>query len=48
MKKTLYLLATAMLFAASPAFAQDTITIGFTASQTGALNNDSIRADARH
>ena len=30
-----------MLLAASPAFAQETITIGFTASQTGALNNDS-------
>jgi branched-chain amino acid transport system substrate-binding protein len=41
MKKTLGLLAASMLFAASPAFAQDTITIGFTASQTGALNNDS-------
>ena len=41
MKKTIYLLAASMLFAASPAFAQDTITIGFTASQTGALNNDS-------
>jgi branched-chain amino acid transport system substrate-binding protein len=41
MKKTLYLLAATMLFAASPTFAQDTITFGFTASQTGALNNDS-------
>ena len=41
MKKTLYLLAASMLFAASPALAQNTITIGFTASQTGALNNDS-------
>ena len=41
MKKNLYLLAASMLFAASPAFAQDTITIGFTASQTGALNNNS-------
>jgi branched-chain amino acid transport system substrate-binding protein len=41
MRKALYLLAGAMLFAASPAFAQDTITIGFTASQTGKLNNDS-------
>ena len=41
MKKTLYLLAATMFFAASPAFAQETITIGFTASQTGALNNDS-------
>ena len=41
MRKTLYLLAGAVLFAASPAFAQNTITIGFTASQTGKLNNDS-------
>ncbi len=41
MKKSIYLLAATMLFVASPAFAQDTITIGFTASQTGALNNDS-------
>jgi branched-chain amino acid transport system substrate-binding protein len=41
MKKGLYLLAATMLFAATPAFAADTITIGFTASQTGALNNDS-------
>jgi branched-chain amino acid transport system substrate-binding protein len=41
MRKAFYLLAASMLFAASPAFAQDTITIGFTASQTGALNNDS-------
>src|ERR1035437_2958592 len=40
MKKTLYLLAATMLFAASPSFADD-ITIGFTASKTGALNNDS-------
>jgi len=41
MKKTFYLLAASMLLAASPAFAQETLTIGFTASQTGALNNDS-------
>jgi branched-chain amino acid transport system substrate-binding protein len=41
MRKALYLLAGAMLFAASPAFAQNTVTIGFTASQTGKLNNDS-------
>ena len=41
MRKAFYLLAASMLFAANPAFAQDTITIGFTASQTGALNNDS-------
>src|SRR5665213_504285 len=41
MRKAFYLLAASMLFAASPAFAQDTTPIGFTASQTGALNNDS-------
>ena len=41
MRKAFYLLAAAMFFAASPALAQDTITIGFTASQTGELNNDS-------
>lgn len=41
MKKNLYLLAAAMLVVSVPAFAQDTITIGFTASQTGKLNNDS-------
>jgi len=41
MKKSLYLLAVAMIFAAAPALAEDTINIGFTASQTGALNNDS-------
>lgn len=35
------LLAAAALFAASPALAQETLTIGFTASQTGKLNNDS-------
>lgn len=33
--------AAAALFTASPAWAQETLTIGFTASQTGALNNDS-------
>ncbi len=33
--------AAAVLFAASPAWTQETLTIGFTASQTGALNNDS-------
>jgi branched-chain amino acid transport system substrate-binding protein len=33
--------AAAMIFAA-PALADDTITIGFTASQTGPLNNDSV------
>jgi branched-chain amino acid transport system substrate-binding protein len=41
MKRTLYLLAATMLIAATPALAEDTITIGFTASQTGKLNNDS-------
>ncbi|HET7802631.1 MAG TPA: amino acid ABC transporter substrate-binding protein, partial [Pseudolabrys sp.] len=41
MKKTLFFFAAAMLVAAAPAFAEDTITIGFTASQTGKLNNDS-------
>src|SRR5512135_551854 len=41
MKKTFYLAAAAMLLTAGPAFAQETITIGFTSSQTGALNNDS-------
>ena len=35
------LLAAATLFAATPGWAQETITIGFTASQTGKLNNDS-------
>jgi branched-chain amino acid transport system substrate-binding protein len=40
--KRLYLLAAAAAFAAAtPAFAEDTITIGFTASQTGPLNVDS-------
>ncbi len=32
----------AVMFIAAPAFADDTITIGFTVSQTGPLNNDSI------
>ena len=41
MKKTLLLIAAALAFAATPALAEDTITIGFTASQTGKLNNDS-------
>jgi len=41
MRRSVYLIAAAMLFAASPALAQNTITIGFTASQTGKLNNDS-------
>jgi branched-chain amino acid transport system substrate-binding protein len=34
-------LAAAALCLSSPALAEDTITIGFTASQTGSLNNDS-------
>jgi branched-chain amino acid transport system substrate-binding protein len=37
----LALLAAAMI-AATPALADDTITIGFTVSQTGPLNNDSV------
>ena len=41
MRRSIYLFAAAALFAASPALAQNTITIGFTASQTGKLNNDS-------
>jgi branched-chain amino acid transport system substrate-binding protein len=40
--RTLYLLAAAALMVAAPALAEDTITIGFTASQTGPLNNDSV------
>jgi branched-chain amino acid transport system substrate-binding protein len=40
--KRLYLLAAAAAFVATPAFAQDTITIGFTDSQTGPLNVDSL------
>jgi branched-chain amino acid transport system substrate-binding protein len=43
MMKRLYLLAAAAAIAATPAFAQeDTITVGFTASQTGPLNVDSL------
>jgi branched-chain amino acid transport system substrate-binding protein len=38
----LALLAAAALIVATPARADDTITIGFTVSQTGPLNNDSI------
>jgi len=37
----LCLLATAVAVSATSASAQETLTIGFTASQTGALNNDS-------
>jgi branched-chain amino acid transport system substrate-binding protein len=41
--KRLYLLAAAAAIVATPAFAQeDTITVGFTASQTGPLNVDSL------
>src|SRR5579863_4719525 len=40
--KRLFLLAAAAAFIATPAFAQDTITIGFTDSQTGPLNVDSL------
>jgi branched-chain amino acid transport system substrate-binding protein len=40
-KKTILLMAAALAFAATPALAEDTITIGFTASQTGKLNTDS-------
>jgi branched-chain amino acid transport system substrate-binding protein len=43
MMKRLYLLVAAAAIAATPAFAdEDTITIGFTASQTGPLNVDSL------
>src|SRR5579862_7598377 len=43
MMKRLYLLVAAAAIAATPAFAQeDTITVGFTASQTGPLNVDSL------
>jgi branched-chain amino acid transport system substrate-binding protein len=38
----LALLAAAAMIAATPALADDTITIGFTVSQTGPLNNDSV------
>jgi len=40
--KRLYLLAAAAAFIATPAFAQNTITVGFTDSQTGPLNVDSL------
>jgi branched-chain amino acid transport system substrate-binding protein len=40
--KRLCLLVAAAAFIATPAFAQDTITIGFTDSQTGPLNVDSL------
>src|SRR5487761_806201 len=39
--KRLFLLAAAAAFVATPALAEDTITIGFTDSQTGPLNVDS-------
>src|SRR5260370_21493515 len=38
----LALLAAAAVIVATPARADDTITIGFTVSQTGPLNNDSV------
>src|SRR5260370_20511770 len=38
----LALLAAAAVIVAAPARADDTITIGFTVSQTGPLNNDSV------
>jgi branched-chain amino acid transport system substrate-binding protein len=38
----LWLIATAALVVAAPALADDTITIGLTASQTGPLSNDSV------
>ena len=38
----LALLAVTALMLATPARADDTITIGFTVSQTGPLNNDSV------
>jgi branched-chain amino acid transport system substrate-binding protein len=40
--KRLFLLAAAAAFIATPAFAEDTITVGFTDSQTGPLNVDSL------
>jgi len=40
--KRLILLAAAAAFIATPAFAEDTITVGFTDSQTGPLNVDSL------
>jgi branched-chain amino acid transport system substrate-binding protein len=40
--KRLCLLAAAATLVAAPAFAEDTITIGFTESQTGPLNVDSL------
>jgi branched-chain amino acid transport system substrate-binding protein len=43
MMQRLYLLVAAVAIAATPALAQeDTITVGFTASQTGPLNVDSL------
>jgi branched-chain amino acid transport system substrate-binding protein len=41
MKRGYLLFAAAAMLAATPAIAQDTLTIGFTASRTGKLNNDS-------
>ena len=42
MRKAKYLLVLAALIAAAPALAQETLTIGLTASLTGQLNSDSI------
>jgi branched-chain amino acid transport system substrate-binding protein len=42
MMKRLYLLAAAAALVATPAFAQNTITVGFTDSETGPLNVDSL------
>jgi len=41
MKRIAYVFAIAALAGTAPALAQETLTIGFTASQTGKLNNDS-------
>ncbi len=41
MKRIVFVFAIAALAGTAPALAQETLTIGFTASQTGKLNNDS-------
>jgi branched-chain amino acid transport system substrate-binding protein len=41
MNRAFLLLTAAAMLSAAPAAAEDTLTIGFTASQTGKLNNDS-------
>ena len=38
----LALLAAAAVLLATPVLAEDSITVGFTVSQSGALNNDSV------